>query len=111
VAPGLLNESFINSSNMENNKKGTATNRDGMGSTYAGTQTPNAKDPDGYQRPKATDTDEEKEDTTDPKDSKSDNETLGSEYHEPDSYGDQKPIKKTGNNKDNTGTAEGTPIR
>lgn len=92
---------------MEHNKKGTATNRDGMGSTYAGTQTPNPKDPDGYQQPKKTEADDA--DKASPNKKHPDKEDLGSEYHEPDSYGEKKPLEET--KEDNEGTAEGTPIR
>lgn len=91
---------------MEDNKKGTATNRDGIGSTYAGTQTPNPKDPDGYQRPKKTAADEA--DKAASEQEHPDAEDLGSEYHEPDSYGEKKPLEES---EDNDGTAEGTPIR
>lgn len=92
------------------NKKGTATNRDGLGSTYTGTQTPDPHAPDGYQSPQK---DDGKEQDKQEKPVKlPGQEPLGSEYEEGDSYGDNPPVfppeKK---DKDDQGTAEGTPIR
>lgn len=92
------------------NKKGTATNRDGLGSTYTGTQTPDPQAPDGYQAPPSND--EKQQDKQQEQIKLPGQEPLGSEYEEDDSYGDKPPtFPPEKKDKDDQETAEGTPIR
>ena len=91
---------------MENNKKGTATNNEGLGSTYSGTQSPDPNAPDAYQKPtpKQQAADENKQTEADHE--------LGEEYDSPSSYGekrDEDGPDDTSSDKD--GVAEGSPIR
>lgn len=62
---------------MATNDKGTALNNDGFGSTYGGTQNPDGKAPDGYQKPQQG------------KASDKDTVSFGGEYRDDSSYGDQ----------------------
>lgn len=91
---------------MEQNKKGTATNNEGQGSTYAGTQSPDPQAPDGYQPPRPGE-DAGNTDQT-PK------QNLGSEYRDDSSYGaeEQDPASSAGQKGESAGdNAAGSPIR
>lgn len=88
--------------------KGTATNRNGLGSTYAGTETPNPNDPDGYQKPAAG-----AKAATNNTDTQG---GLGDEYADDSSYGDKDNATLTkgspdGTGKQASGEEEGSPIR
>lgn len=91
---------------MEENNKGTATNKDGQGSTYAGTQSPDPNAPDAYQKPKPG----KDADNTD----QTPHDKLGAEYDDDSSYGDQESdpassaSRKTETDGDN---AAGSPVR
>ena len=88
--------------------KGTATNDDGNGSTYGGTQTPKANAPDGYQQPAEAD----KEITKNTEQPAFD--TPGGEYDSPDDAGDKKDnaeIAAGDNKKESSGEEEGSPVR
>lgn len=69
------------------NNGGTAANRGGKGSTYGGTQSPDPDAPDGYQQPQAG---KDAENTDQQKDT-----TLGDEYSDDSSYGQQEPSPET----------------
>ena len=86
---------------------GTRTNQEGLGSTYAGTQSPDANAPDGYQKP----TKEDQQEGSDAADADQDHE-LGKEYDSTSSYGDKtsKPDEK-GVQDDEKEVQEGSPIR
>lgn len=91
---------------MERTNKGTSTDMDGKGSTYAGTQSPDPQAPDGYQSPK-TGQDAENTDQTPP-------EELGAEYDNDSSYGDKEsdPASAAGNKGESAGdNAAGSPVR
>jgi len=91
---------------MENHDSGTAGNRGGKGSTYGGTQSPDPDAPDGYQKPKAG----EDADYTDQQKST----TLGDEYADDSSYGNEEPSPDTagGEKGQNAGTdAAGSGVR
>lgn len=60
-------------------EKGTATNQEGTGSTYAGTQSGKNDAPDAYQKPLPDEEDNNQK--------KEPNSTLGDEYASDDSYG------------------------
>ena len=86
---------------MNTHDSGTAANRDGKGSTYGGTQSPDPNAPDGYQKPKpgedAENTDQQK--ITD----------LGDEYAGDSSYGEEEasPGTAAGEKGNDAGTDAG----
>jgi len=91
---------------MATNESGTSTNKDGKGSTYAGTQTPDPQAPDGYQAPRPG----EDADATDQQPS----DKLGAEYDNKSSYGDREddPASSAGGKSESDGdNAAGSPVR
>ncbi len=81
-----------------------ANERNGKGSPYGGTQSPDAASPDGNQTPKTSEN-ASPDETRTPGD-------LGSEYANPDSYGTGATDHYGGSQPDEADTdAAGTPVR
>lgn len=91
---------------MSTEKSGTSTNKDGKGSTYAGTQSADPAAPDGYQTPRAGE-DADSTDQTPP-------DKLGAEYDNDSSYGDREPDPASAAGEKGTtegDNAAGSPVR
>ena len=72
---------------MATNDSGTSANREGKGSTYGGTQSPDANAPDGYQK---TQGGQDADNTDKAKATK-----LGDEYADDSSYGQREASPDT----------------